>query len=139
MRHETNAVLRGIITKQSNIHLSMLDLPVWEMLLMPELLFFLFSISFHAKTLRFRTTSTCLCFWKSVDDSNLGCFSILPLTRVISYAVVRWFSCQLSDGPLMKTRPHVWSVWCQWAGEKKHVPASLVGPSWEGTKNKDRV
>lgn len=50
---------------------------------MLPLRFLLFSVSFHAKTLRLRTTSTCLCFWNSLADNNLGCFCILSLGPVI--------------------------------------------------------
>lgn len=82
----------------------MLVIPVSERLLMPELRLSLLSASFHAKTLRFRTTSTCLCFWNSFEDSNLACFSMISLGRVISRAVARWFSSQLCYGPHNNTR-----------------------------------
>lgn len=80
--------------------LSLTHSPVSETLPVPELRLLLFSISFHARALRFRTTSTCLRPWWSFDDSNLPGFSMLSLRRVIS---VRRFSSQLCHGPRTTT------------------------------------
>lgn len=72
--------------------LHVLDIPVFEMLLMSEL-FSSFSDSFHAKTAGFITTSSNLSLWTSFDDSNLACFSRFSLKQVISHAVVGWLCC----------------------------------------------
>lgn len=72
--------------------LHVLDLPVFEKLLMSEL-FSSFSNFFHAKTTGFITTSTHLSLWTSFDDSNLACFSRFSLKQVISQAVVGWLCC----------------------------------------------
>lgn len=83
--------------------LSLTHSPVSETLPVPELRLLLFSISFHARAQRFRTTSTCLRPWWSLDDSNLPCFSMLSLRRVTS---VRRFSSQLCHGPRTTNLAH---------------------------------
>lgn len=73
--------------------LHVLDLPVFEKLLMMLELFSTFSNSFHAKTAGFITTSTHLPLWTSFDDSSLACFSRFSLKQAISHAVVEWLCC----------------------------------------------
>lgn len=108
----------GIVSKNAT---TLFHLPVSKVLLMSEVRFLLFSISLHDSTMRFNTTSTSACLWKSLDDSNLCCLSILLRCRVITLSVVRCLSSSSSSSSQLCYGPHDKSALAQWS-EESHWP-----------------